>query len=151
MPTPSATIRVRVPFVDVDSSGRIHFTALFRYMEVAEHELMRAIGLPYATALRDTAFPRVHLSADFRAAATFDMVLDVEVGVERIGTSSWTVAFTARRAPDDDAAPGAPPGTVIAVGRMTIVAMDPASERPVPLPDPLRRALSGEGGVMHSA
>src|SRR5215472_10745694 len=136
----SVTIHVRVPFVDVDSSGRIHFTALFRYMEVAEHELMRAIGLPYATSLRDTAFPRVHLSADFRAAATYDMLLDVEAHVERVGTCSWTVAFTTRRAVEDDGASGAPQGAVIAEGHMTIVAMDPATERSVPLPDPLRRA-----------
>ncbi|HEV2460317.1 MAG TPA: thioesterase family protein [Ktedonobacterales bacterium] len=151
MPTPTVTIRVRVPFVDVDSSGRIHFTALFRYMEVAEHELMRAIGLPYATALRDTAFPRVHLSADFRAAATYDMLLDVEARVERVGTTSWTLVFTTRRAPEDDGVPGAPPGALIAEGHMTIVAMDPATERPVPLPDSLRRALGGEGGVTHGA
>jgi acyl-CoA thioester hydrolase len=144
MPTPSATIRVRVPFVDVDSSGRIHFTALFRYMEVAEHALMRAIGLPYATALQGTAFPRVHLSADFRAAATYDMLLDVEARVERVGTSSWTLAFTTRRAPDDDITTGAPPGAVIAEGHMTIAAMDPMTERSTPLPDFLRRALTGE-------
>jgi acyl-CoA thioester hydrolase len=151
MPTPSVTIRVRVPFVDVDSSGRIHFTAQFRYMEVAEHELMRAIGLPYATAPHDTAFPRVHLSADFRAAATYDMLLDVEACVERVGTTSWTLVFTTRRAPDDDGVPGVPPGALIAEGRMVIVAMDPATERPVPLPDALRRALSGEGGVTRGA
>src|SRR5215510_3320501 len=56
---PSATVRVRVPFVDVDSSMRIHFTAMFRYMEIAEHELMRHIGMPYAAAFTDLAMPRV--------------------------------------------------------------------------------------------
>ena len=55
---PEVTIRVRVPFADVDSSQRIHYTAMFRYMEVAEHALMRAIGFPYATALRQLAFPQ---------------------------------------------------------------------------------------------
>jgi YbgC/YbaW family acyl-CoA thioester hydrolase len=142
---PSATIRVRVPFVDVDSSGRIHFTAMFRYFEVAEHALMRAISLPYASTLQGTAFPRVHLDADFRAAVLFDMELDVTAEVERVGTTSWTDRFIVRRAADDDETlPGATPGEVVAEGRMSIVAMDPETQRPIPLPQELRRALSGD-------
>lgn len=143
---PSATVRIRVPFVDVDSSDRIHFTAMMRYFEVAEHAMMRAAGLPYATALRDTAFPRVHLDVDFRAAVVFDMLLDVEARVERIGTTSWTNAFTVRRA-EDDTEPlpdAAPPGALVAEGHMTIVAMDPETQRPTPLPDELRRTLTAD-------
>ncbi len=135
---PRATARIRVPFVDVDSSDRIHFTAVMRYWEVAEHELMRGLGLPYSTALREVAFPRVHVSADFRGAILFDDLLDVEARIASVGRTSWTLAFTARQA---DAAPDAP---ILAEGRMTIVAMDPATERPIPIPDDLRRALSGE-------
>ena len=143
---PSATVRVRVPFVDVDSSDRIHFTAMMRYFEVAEHAMMRAAGLPYATALKGTAFPRVHLDVDFRAPVVFDMLLDVEARVERIGTTSWTDAFSVRRAADDtaDLPNAAPPGALVAEGHMTIVAMDPATQRPTSLPDDLRRALTAE-------
>ncbi len=141
---PVASIRVRVPFVDVDSSQRIHFTAMFRYFEVAEHELMRSLGMPYATTLRDMAFPRAHLSCDFRAAVCFDDQLDVEARVERVGTSSWTVAFTARQAAESTgAARAGEPGQVVAEGRMTIVAMDPATERAAALPETLRQALTG--------
>jgi YbgC/YbaW family acyl-CoA thioester hydrolase len=140
---PHAVIRMRVPFVDVDSSGRIHYTAMFRYMEVAEHTLMRAIGLPYATTLTELAFPRVHLACDFRGAIRYDDVIDVEAWIERVGTSSWTVAFAARPVPTEGAteADGAttPPA---AEGRMTIVAMDPATQRAVPLPARLRDALT---------
>jgi acyl-CoA thioester hydrolase len=138
MPSPSATIHVRVPFVDVDSSMRIHYTAMFRYMEVAEHTLMRAIGLPYATSLRSLAFPRVHLDCDFQGAIHYDDQITVTARVERVGGSSWTVAFVAH---PDSVASGAAP--TLATGRMTIVAMDPAIERATPLPDELRRALTG--------
>lgn len=137
---PAATIHVRVPFVDVDSSMRIHFTAMFRYMEVAEHELMRSLGLQYATSLKSYAFPRVHLECDFQGAIRYDDEIDVTARIERVGTSSWTVAFAAY-----------PPGLAytsdaptLATGRMTIVSMDPATERANPLPDELRRALTGE-------
>ncbi|HEU5347626.1 MAG TPA: thioesterase family protein [Ktedonobacterales bacterium] len=134
---PSATVRIRVAFVDVDSSMRIHFTAMFRYMEVAEHELMRSLGLPYATALQSLAFPRVHLECDFQGAIRYDDELDVTARIERVGTASWTVAFAAY--PPGAATSDAP---TLATGRMTIVAMDPATERATTLPDELRRALS---------
>ncbi len=135
---PRATIRIRVPFVDVDSSDRIHFTAVLRYWEVAEHALMRSLGLPYASTLREVAFPRVHVSADFKGGIRFDDELEIEAHVARVGSSSWTIAFAARHA---DAGADAP---ILAEGRMTVVAMDPATERPIPLPAALRRALSDD-------
>jgi acyl-CoA thioester hydrolase len=137
---PEATTRIRVPFADVDSSQRIHFTAMFRYMEVAEHELMRAIGFPYASALREVAFPRVHLECDFRGPILYDDVLDVVARVERVGTSSWTVGFTAHPAGEPGESP-ATRDTTLAEGRMTIVAMDPETERATTIPRDLRRAL----------
>lgn len=134
---PSVTIHVRVPFVDVDSSLRIHFTAMFRYMEIAEHTLMRSLGLPYATSLQSLAFPRVHLECDFQGAIRFDDEIDVTARVERVGNSSWTVAFAAY--PPGAAASDAP---TLATGRMTIVAMDPTTERATALPNELRCTLT---------
>ena len=144
---PQASLRVRVPFVDIDSSQRIHYTAMFRYMELAEHELMRRIGMPYAEMLDGLAYPRAHLSCDFRGAIVFDDQLVIEARVERVGTSSWTVGFVARRL----SGPGKPdavlgegqPGEMVAEGRMVIVAMDPATERSSALHAELRRALLG--------
>jgi acyl-CoA thioester hydrolase len=129
-----ATIRIRVQFADVDSSQRIHFTAMFRYMEVAEHQLMRNIGLPYATAPEGPALPRVHLSCDFCGAIRYDDELDVSAHLARVGTSSWTVAFTARNVSHEQS-------PVVAEGQMVIVSMDPATERATPLPAELRKTL----------
>ena len=148
------TTRVRVAVVDVDSSQRIHFTAMFRWFEVAEHALMRKIGLPYATALREYKMPRVHLDCDFRGAVVFDDLLDVEARVDRVGTSSWTIAFTARQASEGSvgsAQASAFDGAVVAEGHMTIVALDYETERPVPLPPRLRAALLGESERAGSA
>lgn len=130
---PIARIRVRVPFVDVDSSMRIHYTAFLRYMEVAEHALMRSIGFPYATSLQSLAFPRVHLECDFQGAIRYDDELDVTARVDRVGNSSWTVAFAAH-APNS--------AQTLATGKMTIVAMDPTAERATALPGELRAALT---------
>lgn len=130
---PQVSIQVRVPFFDVDSSERIHYTAMLRYMEIAEHELMRSLGFPYATTLLALRFPRVHVSCDYRSAIRYDDVLTVEARVDHVGRSSWTVVFTARQASE---------GEVAAEGKMTIVALDLESERSRPLPDELRSSLT---------
>jgi acyl-CoA thioester hydrolase len=137
---PETTIHVRVPFVDVDSSQRIHYTAMFRYMEVAEHALMRKLGTPYSTALREWAFPRVHLECDFRGAIEYDDEIDIVARVARVGNSSWTVEFTAYPAATNGDA--SQERNVLAEGKMVIAAMDPVAERSVPLPDSLRQALA---------
>lgn len=141
---PHATARVRVSFADVDSSQRIHFTAMFRYFEVAEHELMRSLDMPYATTLWESAFPRVHLECDFSGAVRYDDLLDVEARIERVGTSSWTVAFTARYADAPDTRRDTTPGAMVATGKMVIVSMNPETERSQPLPEKLRAALTRE-------
>ena len=143
---PQASVRVRVPFPDVDSTGRIHFTAMLRYMEIAEHELMRSIGFPYAIPLPDTALPRVHIECDFRQAVHYDDMLMVEARVHHVGRSSWTVAFTIRSteevAKTEEQHDAQTAGEIVAEGKMTIVAMNPTTERAKPLPDDLRRALT---------
>lgn len=137
-----ASIRIRVPFVDVDSSRRIHFTAMFRYMELAEHELMRSFGISYSSMSWDTAYPRAHLECDFHGAIRYDDEIMVEARVEHVGNRSWTLAFTAYPAPASENIDRH--AQMLAKGRMTIVAMDPETEKAKPIPEELRRALLGE-------
>lgn len=135
--------------IDTDSSGRIHFTAMLRYMDMAEHELMRSLGFPYATTLHEMAFPRVHVSCDLRGAVRYDDQLSIEARVEQVGRSSWTVALRALplQAADGSAAESI---RLLAEGKLTIVAMDPVTERSRPLPAELRAALSGEATAQES-
>ncbi len=133
------SIQVRVPFADVDYSGRIHFTAMFRYMDMAEHELMRAIGYPHATTLQNIAFPRVRVACDFLGAICYDDGLTVEARVERVGRSSWTMTFSAYVT--EHAGKEVSEKKIAAQGEMTIAAMDPQTERARVLPDDLRAAL----------
>ncbi len=115
---PQTSIKIRVPFHDVDSTGRIHFTAMFRYMEIAEHELRRSIGFPEATSFKDMAFPRVHVECDFRGAIRYDDEL---------------------KAGKREQQEVSPP---VAEGQMTMVAIDQTTEQAIPLPEALRSALA---------
>jgi len=49
----------RILFIDTDASGRIHYTAMFRYFEAAEIEFFRSIGVLHEH--KGISFPRVHV------------------------------------------------------------------------------------------
>src|SRR5580704_19446420 len=76
----------RILFIDTDASGRIHYTALFRYFEAAEIEFFRTIGVLHHHPA--VAFPRVHVECDYRSAIRYDDLLEFEVSVGRIGKTS---------------------------------------------------------------
>lgn len=103
----------RVEFSDTDMAGIAHFSAFFRWMEAAEHELLRSLGLSVYTRIDDEtalSFPRVNATCDYRSPARCEDLLDIAVSVARIGGKSVTYAFRFSR---DE--------TLIAEGKMTSV------------------------------
>ena len=75
MTSPSAAIAFRttrrVEFSDTDAAGIAHFTAFFRFMEQAEHELLRSVGLSVFMPVdgEEITWPRVSSKCDFRSMA----------------------------------------------------------------------------------
>lgn len=86
------SMKRRVEFMDTDVAGIVHFTAFFRYMETAEHELMRAIGMPVEVLRvdRKLGFPRVSCSFDFKKPLKFADELEVRIHATRLGRKSIT-------------------------------------------------------------
>jgi acyl-CoA thioester hydrolase len=122
----------RVRFGDTDATGRIFYIALLNHFDFAETEFMRSLGIGYRETQDDfISFPRVHVECDYTGALRFDDLMKIAVTVERVGGASFTLGFDVtvedRRA---------------AHGKMTIVAMSRESERPIPLPDRVRKALT---------
>ncbi len=102
----------RVEFADTDMAGIAHFTAILRYMEIAEHEFLRHLGLSVfmTQGTRKLSWPRVSARCDFLGPVRFEDVLRVEVGVDRITERSVTYAFLISR-----------DGRTAAKGQMTCV------------------------------
>jgi YbgC/YbaW family acyl-CoA thioester hydrolase len=125
----SFRFRTRVRFVDTDASGRIHFTAMFRYFEAAEVEFFRTLGLTYDSA-KDLNFPRVHVECDFLMLISNDDVIDIDVALTNLGRSSIRLEFRTFKGTEPAAK-----GIVIAV------CTDRHSLRSVPIPDNLRATL----------
>jgi acyl-CoA thioester hydrolase len=84
--------RRRVEFCETDMAGIVHFTAFFRYMEAAEHELLRSvgIGIEYHDGDRTLGWPRVSCAFDFKAPLRFGDVAEVHIGLSGMGARSLT-------------------------------------------------------------
>jgi len=119
---------IRILFIDTDASGRIHYTAMFRYFEAAEIEFFRHIDSAHQYA--ETGFPRVHVECDYKHAIRCDDVLVIEVTVGRIGNASIELKFRVMK--DELEA---------ARGRVVIAGMDRATQRATPIPVELRARL----------
>ncbi len=127
MPTPFHTSRF-VEFSDTDMAGIMHFSAFFRYMEAAEHELLRNLGFSVYSEIDGdvVSFPRVAASCEFQSPARCEDVLDIDVTVRRVGTKSVTYGFEFSQR-----------GRDVATGQMTSVCCRvPHGERPVSIPIP---------------
>ena len=118
--------RTKVAWVDTDAGGRIHFTAVFRWVEAAETALMRRMGLIEEW----SDYPRRHVEADYLKVLVFEDDVDVRLRVEGVGTTSITYAWEIAKA-----------GEVAVLGSHTVVHVD-EDGRASELPDAVRAALT---------
>lgn len=127
-------VQERVRWSDVDASGIILWSAYTRLVELAETELFRAAGFPYATLWDrlDIWLPRVQFHLDYRSPARLDDLLDIEIWVARIGRSSIRFEFAVSKAGAE----------VVAEGYLVIVAISRADGRSVDVPRSLAEALA---------
>ena len=85
----------RVAWNETDAAGHNHFTAVFRWIEEAEHVLFRSIGVKASMIPR---IPRVHIEVDYFDRLYFDELIEVRVGVAKVGNSSCHFGFDVRKA-----------------------------------------------------
>jgi YbgC/YbaW family acyl-CoA thioester hydrolase len=87
--------RRRIEFVDTDMAGIVHFSNFFRFMEAAEVDFLRDLGLSVVLEWegQPIGFPRVSASCDYLKPARFQDVLEITVSVRRVGEKSVTYGF----------------------------------------------------------
>jgi len=102
----------RVEFRETDTAGIVHFSNFFAYMEQAEHELLRHVGMGVICEIdgQSISFPRVNAECNYRLAIRFEDVIDIHVVVKRIGSKSITYGFEFQL-----------DGKVVADGSITVV------------------------------
>lgn len=120
-------------FAETDLAGMVHFSAIAKYMEEAEHALWRAAGLSIVSPDHALGFPRVSVSMDFKAPLRFEEEFEDHVRIEAISARTIRYAHTIRR---DE--------LLIATGTMTAacVALESGRLRAVEIPADIRERLS---------
>ena len=139
MPTPFHTTRL-VEFSDTDMAGIMHFSAFFRYMEAAEHELLRSMGFSVYSEIdgHPVSFPRVAASCEYHSPARCEDVLAIDVTIQRVGEKSVTYGFAFSDA-----------GRGVATGEMTSVCCRVDHGKPpvsMPIPKTLADKLRSLAG-----
>jgi acyl-CoA thioester hydrolase len=126
--------RLQVQWADVDIAGIMYFAAYSRFAEYAEMQLFADLGFPYDSVFTQYGFwlPRVRIEAEYYAPALMSDWLRMRTHVERVGASSlrWKTVFFNERTSEAGAA-----ATVI------VAAIDAATKKGRPLPEPIRSAL----------
>ncbi|WP_420448561.1 acyl-CoA thioesterase [Candidatus Palauibacter sp.] len=76
----------RVEFADTDTANLIHFTALLKFMEEAEHALYRSLDFVGYRWSQDLVFgmPRVSVSCDYLGAVRYGDEVDVRLQVREV-------------------------------------------------------------------
>jgi Predicted thioesterase len=124
-------IRRRVEWAQTDAAGHHHWTAVLHWAEQAEAVLHERLGIAERTFGRE---PRVNVSVDFTARLWFRDLVDIELAVVEVGTTSARYAFTVER-----------DGEPAANGTLVTVHVDQGTGRPARWPDDLRAALTSGG------
>ena len=109
-------VREYVRWGDVDPEGIIRYDAYTRFMELAEGDFFRTIGLTYSHVFEQyrIGIPRRAMHMEFLSSPVLDEELEVRVYVSHVGTTSLTMNF-------DFFGAG---GAVRAVGHLVIVCVD---------------------------
>ena len=124
----SVIVHRLVEWSETDAAGHNHFAAAFRWLEEAEHALLRSVGVPVDEIAR---IPRVHIDIDYKDRLYFGQEIAVRVTVVKVGTSSCTYEF--------EVCTGA--GLVAVSGNLVVVHASSTSEGSAPWPQDIRDAL----------
>jgi acyl-CoA thioester hydrolase len=127
---PSVVVHRTVEWHDTDAAGHHHHGAVLRWVESAESELLRQLGVADLFG----RIPRVHYEVDYRARLWHGQEIQVELAVVKVSERSVRYEFAVRA------------GEVLAAtGNMVITMAAPDSPRAVAWSPEVRHALTGGG------
>ncbi len=121
----------RVGFSDTDAQGIVYYGRYLPYFDYARVEYLRHLGL-LDHELGGPEFVMRACEVVYEAPARFDDLLEVFVRTRRIGRTSVSSEYCAVRREDD---------LLMCTAEQTLVLVDPAERRAVPIPRDYRHAL----------
>ena len=130
--TPPFTHQLRVRYHECDAQGIVFNAHHFAYFDITLTELWReAFGSYDAMVESGSDVVVVDAQASFHASPRFDDLLDVEMTIAKLGSSSMTSTFEEKR-----------DGELLVSGRMVHVFVDPQTMSKQEIPGAVRKRLS---------
>lgn len=115
-----------------DASQRIHYSAIFRYFEILDHDFFRRIGYSYKKIFQlGFDMPRVKVECSYLGNIEYDDALEAKVSVAKIGNSSYTLSFGLFKE-----------NILVSKGSLTNVLINRSTGKPVPIPEFIRTELA---------
>lgn len=133
------TYRVAIRWGDMDANGHVNNTLYFRYMEDARLHWYGLLGiLEGGPALPPGCGPIVVNSAcNFIRALRYPGDVEIRLGIDQPGRSSVMTRYEMR--------PSYDPRVLYAEGSAKAIWVDRNRQKAIPLPEPVRRILAGDG------
>jgi len=122
-------LTVEVPYGDIDAMGHLNNVAYLKYLETARQKYwMAMLG---STDFWDVDFVVAHAEIDYRSSVSMGEVLEIEIHVTRMGSSSFDFTYIVRRGGGD----------LVAEAKTTQVSFDWKSRAKKPLSAERRRQI----------
>jgi len=123
---------LRVRWSEVDRQGIVFNGHYLTYFDIAITEYWRAVGLHYPDDIvgKGSDLYVVRAVVEYHRSAEYDDMVDVCARCQRIGRSSMRFALEILRAED-----------LLVSGELVYVNADPASRKPVPVPEWIRELM----------
>jgi acyl-CoA thioester hydrolase len=125
-------VELPVRYRDIDSLGHVNNAVYVTYLEQARVEYIREV---FAATPLDPGFVVAHVGVDYERSIELDDRVVVGLGVTDIGTSSITMSYEIRAG-----------GELAATAETVIVASDPETGSPGPVPDAWRERIAEHEG-----
>ncbi len=124
----------RVRMHDTDMAGILYFARQFRFAHDALEEFMESEGLSFQHLFHKEhyVFVIVHAEADYLTPLKIGDLLEVHLGIEKVGSSSFTVSYQIYKT-----------GRTALVGsaKTVHVTLDSKTRMKIPMPATLRHKL----------
>ena len=128
------TYQTKIKLHETDAAGLIFFSNQFKLMHDAYESLLETLGFGFSELIRNKPYflPIVHAEADYKLPLFVGDVIEIQVVVESLGTTSFTFAYKVLNAKSQ----------LVGTGRTVHVTINKDTHEKVPLPHEMRLKIT---------
>lgn len=127
------TYQTKIKLHDTDAAGLLFFSHQFEIIHDAYESLLETIGFGFAELIRHKSFflPIVHAECDYKRALFVGDLVEIQVVVEQVGTTSFTFVYKLLDTSQN----------IVGTGKTVHVTMDKKTNQKIPLPKDMRQKI----------